>query len=97
MSFEQDPNESANISGADFAQMCDEMKSLRAELAEARAAKSDNLIKAVEDLTKFSDLLQDCHSLFLKIADEDDKEQFEINQDLRRKLDALCLKIQQET
>ena len=42
-----------------------------------------------------SDLLQSCHSLFLKIADEDDKEQFQINQDLRRKLDALCLKIQQ--
>ena len=31
MSFDQDPNEMAQISGSDFAQMCDEMKQLRAE------------------------------------------------------------------
>ena len=31
MSFDQDPNETAQISGSDFAQMCDEMKQLRAE------------------------------------------------------------------
>lgn len=37
MSFDQDPNEQANISAADFAIMCDEMKALRAELAEANA------------------------------------------------------------
>lgn len=31
MSFEQDPNEQANISGADFALMVDEMNALRAD------------------------------------------------------------------
>lgn len=34
--FEQDPNEQANISGADFAIMCDEMAKLRADLAAAQ-------------------------------------------------------------
>jgi hypothetical protein len=29
--IDQDPNETAQISGSDFAQMCDEMKQLRAE------------------------------------------------------------------
>jgi len=74
-----------------------EIDQLRAELADVRAAKSDNLIMAVEDLTKFSDLLQDCLDLFTEIAHQDDSGQYEISQNLRRKLDALCLKIQQET
>ena len=41
MSFDQDPNEQAQISGADFALMCEEMKQLKAlnsELAHALAA-----------------------------------------------------------
>ena len=38
MSFDQDPNETAQISGSDFAQMCDEMKQLRAERDALRAA-----------------------------------------------------------
>lgn len=29
--FDQDPNEQANISGADFAIMCDEIKKLKAQ------------------------------------------------------------------
>ena len=37
MSFDQDPNETARISGSDFAQMCDEMKQLRAERDALRA------------------------------------------------------------
>jgi hypothetical protein len=37
MSFDQDPSESANISGADFAQMCDEMKQLCIELTAVTA------------------------------------------------------------
>ncbi|MES2942957.1 MAG: hypothetical protein V4772_08840 [Pseudomonadota bacterium] len=37
MSFDQDPNEQANISGADFAIMCDEMKSLKARNVELEA------------------------------------------------------------
>ena len=37
MSFDQDPNETAQISGSDFAQMCDEMKQLRAERDDANA------------------------------------------------------------
>lgn len=41
MSFDQDPNESAQISGSDFAQMCDEIKRLRTELA-AVTAERDN-------------------------------------------------------
>ena len=70
------------------------------QAAKLGAAGSDNcnqVAAAIERITDttLSDLLQDCHSLFLKIADEDDKEQFQINQDLRRKLDALCLEIQQ--
>jgi len=70
------------------------------QAAKLGAAGSDNcnqVAAAIERITDatLSDLLQDCHSLFLKIADEDDKEQFQINQDLRRKLDALCTRIQQ--
>jgi len=70
------------------------------QAANLGAAGSDNcnqVAAAIERITDatLSDLLQDCHSLFLKIADEDDKEQFQINQDLRRKLDALCARIQQ--
>jgi SMC interacting uncharacterized protein involved in chromosome segregation len=42
MNFEQDPNENAQISGSDFAQMCDEMKQLRAELS-AVTAERDSL------------------------------------------------------
>ena len=42
MSFDQDPNETAQISGSDFAQMCDEMKQLRAERDDANAlARND--------------------------------------------------------
>ena len=37
MSFDQDPNETAQISGSDFAQMFDEMKQLRAERDDAAA------------------------------------------------------------
>ena len=70
------------------------------QAAKLGAAGSDNcnaVAAAIERIadTTLSDLLQDCRSLFLKIADEDDKEQFQINQDLRRTLDALCLKIKQ--
>ena len=70
------------------------------QAAKLGAAGSDNcnqVAAAIERITDttLSDLLKDCHSLFLKIADEDDKEQFQINQDLRRKLDALCARIQQ--
>ena len=35
--IDQDPNETAQISGSDFAQMCDEMKQLRAERDDAAA------------------------------------------------------------
>jgi len=70
------------------------------QAAKLGAAGSDNcnqVAAAIERITDApeSNLLQDCRSLFLKIADEDDKEQFQINQDLRRKLDALCTRIQQ--
>ena len=41
--IDQDPNETAQISGSDFAQMCDEMKQLRAERDEARNALTGNL------------------------------------------------------
>lgn len=37
MSFDQDPNEQANISGADLAIMCDEINALRAEVARLTA------------------------------------------------------------
>ena len=51
---DQDPNETAQISGSDFAQMCDEMKQLRAELADERAKKSDALIAAVDDIERLT-------------------------------------------
>ena len=38
MSFDQDPNEQANVSAADFALMCDEMKRLKEENERLRAA-----------------------------------------------------------
>ena len=37
MSFDQDPSEQANISGADFALMVDEMNALRAEIEKCAA------------------------------------------------------------
>ncbi|CAB4172186.1 hypothetical protein UFOVP930_56 [uncultured Caudovirales phage] len=74
-----------------------EINQLRAELADVRAAKSDNLIKAVENLTKFSDLLQDCLVLFTEIAHQDDSGAFEINNHLRTQLDAMCVRIKAET
>ena len=51
---DQDPNETAQISGSDFAQMCDEIKQLRAELADERAKKSDALIAAVDDMERLT-------------------------------------------
>lgn len=74
-----------------------EIDQLRSELADVRAAKSDNLIKAVEDLTKFSDLLQDCLDLFTEIAHQDDNGQYEISQRLRKQLDELCTQIKAES
>ena len=70
------------------------------QAAKLGAAGSDNcnqVASAIERITDttLSDLLQSCHSLFLKIADEDDKEQFQINQDLRRELDTILVRIQQ--
>ena len=45
--IDQDPNETAQISGSDFAQMCDEMKQLRAERDALRA-----------DVARLRDVLQ---------------------------------------
>lgn len=48
MSFDQDPNEQANISGADLAILVDELKALRAQLSASEA----NLARATNTLTK---------------------------------------------
>lgn len=48
MSFDQDPNESAQISGSGFAQMCDEMKRLQTEL-DAVTAERDELLRRVAE------------------------------------------------
>mgnify|MGYP003614008789 CR=1 FL=1 len=44
MSFDQDPNEQAQVSAADFAMMCDEMKELRRQ--------RDALLEALERIRK---------------------------------------------
>lgn len=70
------------------------------QAAKLGAAGSDNcnqVAAAIERITDatLSDLLQDCRSLFLKIADEDDKDIYPINHNLRRELDTLLARIQQ--
>jgi len=70
------------------------------QAAKLGAAGSDNcnaVAAAIERITDttLSDILQDCHSLFTEIALEDDSGHFQINHNLRRKLDTLCLEIQQ--
>jgi len=63
MSFDYDPQDQANISGSDFAQMCDEMKALRARVAELEdqlAEKDKLLLLAKEALEKFIDSHEEC-------------------------------------
>ena len=66
---DQDPNETAQISGSDFAQMCDEMKQLRAELADERAKKSDALIAAVDDIERLTAERDDATALAKNYAE----------------------------
>jgi hypothetical protein len=51
MSFDQDPNEQAQISGADFAAMCDEFKALRKQY--------DNLVSEYDCLETEKETLED--------------------------------------
>ena len=74
--IDQDPNETAQISGSDFAQMCDEMKQLRAErdrplseLADERAKKSDALIAAVDDIERLTAERDDAAALAKNYAE----------------------------
>ena len=67
--IDQDPNETAQISGSDFAQMCDEMKLLRAELADERAKKSDALIAAVDDIERLTAERDDAAALAKNYAE----------------------------
>ena len=66
---DQDPNETAQISGSDFAQMCDEMKQLRAALADERAKKSDALIAAVDDIERLTAERDDATALAKNYAE----------------------------
>ena len=66
---DQDPNETAQISGSDFAQMCDEIKQLRAELADERAKKSDALIAAVDDMERLTAERDDATALAKNYAE----------------------------
>lgn len=67
--IDQDPNETAQISGSDFAQMCDEMKQLRAELADERAKKSDALIAAVDEIERLTAERDDAAALAKNYAE----------------------------
>ena len=51
MSFDQDPNEQANVSAADFAMMCDEMKRLKEERddADRRAGAAERMLERAQD------------------------------------------------
>ena len=53
MSFDQDPNEQANISGADFAMMLDEMRSLQQRVIKLETLAKTQHDTLVKSLTTF--------------------------------------------
>ena len=61
MSFDLDPGEQANISGADFAIMCDELAALRAENAS---------LKEVISLSEDSRLMDECRKQLQELLGE---------------------------
>lgn len=63
------------------------------ELSAAALTSTPASVISDADTRALSDLLQDCLALFVEVAEDDDHEYFEIDQSLRKKLDALCVKI----
>jgi len=61
MSFDLDPGEQAQISGGDFAQMCDEMKALKQSNTE--------LLEALQPFANYAcDPPCDCHNRIARAA-----------------------------
>ena len=92
--IDQDPNETAQICGSDFAQMCDEMKQLRAERDALRETAHNNSVfwsarDGTGELQHYKASPAEASKLIVALGNERDRLLSELADERAKKSDAL--------